>query len=116
MTKELQIIREKIAEYQIGMLRSLTKGVQQSWLVKAVPGEKNMLHCLVIDERPCESMLGKEVNVIQKKKLGYVHTMGRVLTEVDPNNVLSIHIKKTSYFERRSKDSKVWLEELYSYE
>jgi len=117
MNPKLGMIRQKVGDILFGLVRYKTPAGYHTWQVKAVPGERDTLICLVADDWP-KKMLNKEVNFIQKYKNDYLFIAGKISAErrKDSGTVLSIFIKKACWFERHSDRATSWLKEKLVYE
>ena len=117
MKKDLQYIREKISDIQFGILKLRDVEGNKAWQVKTRSDEASSLHIVVTDECPCDELVNRNVNLVQKHKDDYLYITGRVSAEANrKSKVLSIDILKACWFVRTTKGKVSWLKQKYLYE
>ncbi|MEI9946975.1 MAG: hypothetical protein WDN26_22485 [Chitinophagaceae bacterium] len=118
MNKSLHYIQQKSEAIQDGLLRFRDKQGDLSLLVKTSSNEEDSsLNCILTDPAECKKLMNRKVNLVQKRNDDYLYISGKVSAEVTKGSkILSIHILKACWFERKSKGGVSWLSEKYIYE
>lgn len=114
MNNKLNIILKEVTSIQSGLLRFRNREGQQNLHVK-VAAHSNCLHCLVADEMPRIS--GKKIHLIQRYRNDYFFISGTISGEIqNVAKILSINIRKASWFVKKRKGSVTWFSEKYTYQ
>jgi hypothetical protein len=105
-------IYEKISSIQLALLRYKQNGKKITIPVRITVNDDNSLNCVAWDSQPSEKLIDKNVTLIQKDHENYMYIGGRISKEVKKNKtILSISVKKASWFIRKSKGAVTWLQE-----
>jgi hypothetical protein len=117
MNKTLQKILRKVETVQVGLLRCHTDDDKKLLLQTRAGTSEESLNCIVANDSLNESLLSKNVNLIQKYKDDYIHISCKVKEEVvrDTATIISMEVLKACWFTRKSKGSVCWLSEKYIY-
>lgn len=111
MEKARPDIQQKIGAIQVGLLRYSHKGKKMSIPVRIAVEQQDSLHC-VISDLPSQTLLNKNVTLIQRDRENYLYIGGRISQEIQKTAlVLSVNITKACWFIRKSKGSVTWLQE-----
>jgi hypothetical protein len=102
----------KIGSIQLGLLRYRKNGKNITVRVRITVNEDNSLYCVAWDDQPVDKLMHKHVTLIQKDSENYMYIGGRISKEVKNNKlILSVDVKKASWFVRQSRGSVSWLQE-----
>ena len=117
MNKNLELIRQKISAIGYGLLR-LTEGPEPLTIpVSALVDNGPRLNCVITEGEPKNSLLNRQVSLIQKNGEDYLFISGKVDDETDDSKkTISMRILKASWFTRKKKGSAVWLQQQCTYE
>ena len=113
MEKTIHNIQQKIDALQNALLRFKHNGKQVSLCVKVTVDENDSLNCLLVsDDMQLQSLVNKNVTLIQRDHDNYMYIGGRIAKKAKTNKlIISIDIQKASWFLRKSKGSVTWLQE-----
>jgi hypothetical protein len=112
MDATIHNIQQKIDAIQNGLLRYRYNGKTVSLHVKIAVNDGDTLNCIVSGELPMQTLLNKNVTLIQKDHENYMYIGGRITNQAQKNTlILSIDIKKACWFIRKRKGSVTWLQE-----
>lgn len=117
MNITLQKILRKVESVQVGLLRVENKDEKLSLQARAGTN-LDQLNCIVEKSNNSDSLLSRNVSLIQKDKLDYLYISCKVKEEIQNKTavIMSMEILKACWFTRRSKGSVSWLQQKYSYE
>jgi hypothetical protein len=116
MQSTLQRILRKVESVQVGLLR--IENQDGKLLLHARAGASlNGLNCIVSNEQT-DSLITRQVSLIQKDKEDYLYLSCRVREEITNKTalIMSMEVLKACWFTRKSKGSVSWLQQKYSYE
>jgi hypothetical protein len=117
MKKPLHIIHEKIGTIRLGLLRYWHDD-KKITLHGSIHADSNeILHCIISDPAPAESLLDKDISLVQKDKDNYLYVDGRISQVIKGKKITYyIKVKKACWFVRKRKGSVTSLQEKCIYE
>ncbi len=117
MNKSLQIIQQKVGSMRHGLLKFTEEGEKPRIYVNTTLDDTNRLNCVIRGGEADDSMLNKEVVLIQKNNKDYLYITGRIDDEVKTSSkVISLRVNKACWFVRKAKGNISWLTQKYIYE
>jgi len=117
MNNTLQKILRKVESVQVGLLRVENKN--EKLLLQARAGaSQDHLNCIIEKNNKSDSLLSRNVSLIQKDKQDYLYISCKVKEEIQNKSavIMSMEVLKACWFTRRSKGSVSWLQQKYTYE
>ncbi len=117
MNTTLQKILRKVESVQLGFLRVENKN-EKLVLQTCAGASQDKLNCIIEKNTEADSLLSRNVSLIQKDKQDYLYISCKVKEEIRNKAavVVSMEVLKASWFTRRFKGNLSWLQEKYSYE
>ena len=116
MKKELSLIRKKINDLQVGLLRFRDNGEQVTLQVKAKSKDDESINCIITGDADLSMLANSNVNLVQKCENDYLYISGKVKEKATNRKMLSFKIIRACWFIRKSKGNLSWLQEKYIYD
>lgn len=116
MSRKLDLIRKKIETIRYGLLRFRDGTIRRTMEVKASAVNGSRLSC-VLNSPAHQSLLNREVNLVQKQDDDYLYISAKVDDESQADKkTVSLKIIKAFWFTRQKKGNSEWLEEKFIYD
>lgn len=116
MSNKLQLIRQKVEDICYGLLRFSEGDERQTLQVSTSFDHNHLLNCIIQNEGENNSLLNRQVSLIQKNENDYLYLTGQVDEEVRGYKIVSLRITKACWFIRKRKGNVVWLQQKCVYQ